>query len=475
MTLVYVASLVVQNSGGEVEAMLTRIRDAVWGVPLIVLLVGTGLYLTLLLRGLQFRQLGHSLYLALVKRREPGGDGDISHFQALMTALAATVGTGNIVGVATAIAGGGPGALLWMWVTGLVGMATKFSEAVLGVRFRETDARGEKLGGPMFYLERGIPVRRLGKTLAVAFALFASVAAFGIGNGVQSQAVADAINHSFGVPHYVVGLVVAALAASVILGGIRSIGRFTGVFVPAMIVMYMGGAGLIILLNIRNVPEAFRLVFDGAFNARAVGGGALGYTVAQAIRSGVARGVFSNESGLGTGGIAAAAAQTREPVRQALISMTQTFIDTIVVCSFTGIAILSTGAWLSGQDGANITQQAFTTGLPGDFGGLVVAVSLAFFAFSTMLGWAYYGERNVEYLIGARAVVPYRLLFVVVIAVAAAAPLNAVWLLSDIMNGLMAFPNLVGLLLLSGIVLRETRSYFERYGDGDSGGRSPEP
>jgi AGCS family alanine or glycine:cation symporter len=472
MTMVHTLSLAVQSSGGEVETLLIRVRDAVWGVPLIVLLVGTGLYLTLLLRGLQFRQLGHSLYLALIKRREEGAEGDISHFQALMTALAATVGTGNIVGVATAISAGGPGALFWMWVTGLVGMATKYSEAVLGVRFRETDPRGEKLGGPMFYLERGIQMRGLGKTLAVAFALFATIASFGIGNGVQSQAVADAINHSFGAPHYLVGLVVAGLAASVILGGIKSIGRFTGVFVPTMIILYMTGAGLVIFYNLENVPAAFRLVFDGAFSPTAAGGGVLGYTVAQAIRNGVARGVFSNESGLGTGGIAAAAAQTNEPVRQALISMTQTFIDTLVVCTFTGIAILSTGAWLSGEDGANITQHAFSTGLPGEFGGMVVAVSLSFFAFSTMLGWAYYGERNVEYLVGPRAVVPYRLLYVVVIAVAAAAPLDTVWLLSDIMNALMAFPNLLGLLLLSGIVLRETREYFSRYGDGTGTGAS---
>jgi len=471
MSMVHAISLAIQSSGGEVETLLIRIRDAVWGVPLIVLLVGTGLYLTLLLRGLQFRQLGHSLYLAFIKRSEGDADGDISHFQALMTALAATVGTGNIVGVATAISAGGPGALFWMWMTGLVGMATKYSEAVLGVRFRETDARGEKLGGPMFYLERGIQFRRLGKTLAVAFALFASIAAFGIGNGVQSQAVADAINHSFGVPQYLVGLVVAVLAGSVILGGIKSIGRFTGVFVPAMIILYVGGAGFVLLLNLENVPDAFRLVLDGAFSSTSAAGGVLGYTVSQAIRNGVARGVFSNESGLGTGGIAAAAAQTREPVRQALISMTQTFIDTIVVCTFTGIAIISTGAWLSGEDGANMTQQAFSTGLPGEFGGYIVAISLSFFAFSTMLGWAYYGERSVEYLIGSRAVVPYRLLYIVVIAVAAAAPLSMVWLLSDIMNALMAFPNLLGLLLLSGIVVRETRAYFGRYGD--EGGEGP--
>jgi AGCS family alanine or glycine:cation symporter len=443
--------------------MLADVQSFVWGPPLIILLVGTGVYLTVLLRGIQFRQLKHSLWLALIKRREEGAEGDISHFQALMTALAATVGTGNIVGVATAIAAGGPGALFWMWMTGLVGMATKYSEAVLGVRFRETDERGEKSGGPMYYLENGIRWGGVGKLLAVFFAVFASIAAFGIGNGVQSQAVADALNRSFSIPHWLTGLVVAACVGAVILGGIKSIGRFTAVFVPMMIVLYIGGAGLVILRNIGQVPEALRLVFQGAFTPMAAGGGAIGYTVAQAVRFGVARGVFSNESGLGTGGIAAAAAQTNEPVRQAMVSMTQTFIDTIVVCSFTGIAIISTGSWTMGLDGANLTQQAFSTGLPGETGGVIVAVCLAFFAFSTMLGWSYYGERNLEYLIGVKAIFPYRLAFVTVIAVAAVAKLDVVWLLSDIMNALMAFPNLIGLLLLSGIVWRETRSYFSRH------------
>jgi len=449
--------------GGLLERM-TAVRDAVWGVPLILLLVGTGVYLTLLLRGLQFRKLAHALYLAFVKRTEEGGEGDISHFQALMTALAATVGTGNIVGVATAISAGGPGALFWMWVTGLVGMATKYSEAVLGVRFRETDARGEKSGGPMYYLENGIRWGRLGRVLAVSFALFATIAAFGIGNGVQSNSVAEAVSNVTGFSRLTVGLVTAFLVATVILGGVRSIGRFTAVFVPSMILLYMAAAGLILVLNRAHVPDAFRLVFEHAFSGRAAAGGAVGYTIGQALRSGVSRGVFSNESGLGTGAIAAAAAQTREPVRQALISMTQTFIDTLVICTFTGIAILSTGAWQMGLDGASLTQQAFSTGLPGEWGHNLVAICLSFFAFSTILGWSYYGERNLEYLVGVKAILPYRLLFVVVTAVAAVAQLDIVWLVSDVMNGLMALPNLIGLLLLSGIVFRETRAYFNRFG-----------
>jgi len=457
------SALLSQTVDGGTLERVTAVRDAVWGVPLIVLLVGTGVYLTLLLRGLQFRKLWHALHLAFIKRSEEGAEGDISHFQALMTALAATVGTGNIVGVATAISAGGPGALFWMWVTGLVGMATKYSEAVLGVRFRETDARGEKSGGPMYYLENGIRWGRLGRILAISFALFATLAAFGIGNGVQSNSVAEAVSNVTGLSRLTIGLATAFLVSIVILGGVKSIGRFTGVFVPAMIFLYVGAAGLILVLNFERVPDAFRLVFEHAFSGKAAAGGAVGYTISQAIRSGVSRGVFSNESGLGTGAIAAAAAQTREPVRQALISMTQTFIDTLVVCTFTGIAILSTGAWEMGLDGASMTQQAFSTGLPGQWGHNLVALCLSFFAFSTILGWSYYGERNLQYLVGSRAIIPYRLLFVAVTAVAAVVELDIVWLVSDVMNGLMALPNLIGLLLLSGLVFRETRSYFSRY------------
>ncbi|MCG8469750.1 MAG: sodium:alanine symporter family protein [Gemmatimonadetes bacterium] len=439
---------------------LAAVHGWVWGIPLIVLLLLTGLNYTFLLRGLQFRKLGHALWLALVERHEPGGEGDISHFQALMTALAATVGTGNIVGVATAIGAGGPGALFWMWVTGLVGMATKYAEAVLGVRFRETDSRGEKAGGPMYYLEHGLGSGRLGRVLAVAFALFAAIAAFGIGNGVQSQAVADALNETFGAPQWLVGLITAIAVALVIVGGIRSIGRVTSIFVPLMIVLYLGAAGILLASNADRIPEAFRLIFDGAFGGEAVAGGVIGYTVWQAMRFGVARGVFSNESGLGTGAIAAAAARTNEPVRQALVSMTQTFIDTIVVCTFTGLAIITTGAWSSGADGANMTQLAFTRGLAVGWADAIVALGLTTFAFSTMLGWSYYGERCLTYLGGERVIHPYRLTFVAVVALAAIVELDVVWLVSDILNGLMAAPNLVGLLLLSGLVWRETRSYF---------------
>ncbi|CAN5772451.1 sodium:alanine symporter family protein [soil metagenome] len=447
----------------------------VWGWPLLILLVGTGFYLSILLRGLQFRELGRSLHLALIKRHEVGAEGDISHFQALMTALAATVGTGNIVGVATAISVGGPGALVWMWITGLVGMATKYAEAVLGVRYRVVDARGEMNGGPHYYLSRGIG-GGLGRTLGFLFALFASVAAFGIGNMVQSNSVADALRDTFQIDPLWTGITISVLAGMVILGGIRSIGRFTGFFVPMMIVFYLIGALVVLAVNWRGIPSVFIFVLQDAFSPAAPVGGFAGATLMMAIRMGVARGVFSNESGLGTGGIAAAAAQTREPVTQALVSMTQTFIDTIVVCSLTGFAIIATGAWtrispLTGEalTGAPLTIQAFSTGLPGTWGGYIVAGGLTLFAFSTILGWAYYGERNVEYLLGARAILPYRIVFILAAFVGAwvltledISGFQLVWDFADVMNGLMAFPNLIGLLLLSGVVARETRDYFAR-------------
>jgi AGCS family alanine or glycine:cation symporter len=441
--------------------ILQKISDFVWGPWLLIpLLLATGLYLTVRLRGLQFTELGRSLWLALVIRREPGGEGDISHFQALMTALAATVGTGNIVGVATAMALGGPGALFWMWMTGLVGMATKYSEALLSVKYRVVDDHGEQAGGPMYYLARGLTIQPLGKILGGLFALLAAFAAFGIGNMVQSNSVASAIQTSFGVSERITGIVIAVLSAAVILGGIKSIGRFTGFFVPVMIATYMIGCGIIIALHIERVPEAFRLIFVNAFSSTAAVGGFAGATLAAGIRYGVARGIFSNESGLGSAGIAAAAAQTREPARQALVSMTQTFIDTIIVCSFTGIVILVTGAWTSGEDGAGMTQLAFREGLPGQWGGWIVAISLAMFAYSTILGWSYYGETSAEYLFGSRIVKPYRVLFVIASYFGAVVHLDVVWTLADVMNGLMALPNLIGLLLLSGVIVAETKRYL---------------
>jgi AGCS family alanine or glycine:cation symporter len=448
--------------------IIEAINGFLWGYLLVFLLLGVGVVLTVALRGLQFRMLGPALYLALIKRKEPTSEGDISHFQALMTALAATVGTGNIVGVATAIAAGGPGALFWMWVTALFGMATKYSEALLGVKYRHRDAKGEMSGGPAFYLTNGIG-GGLGRALGVLFALFAAIAAFGIGNMVQSNATATQISNVLPVPKWVVGVVLMVLAGAVILGGIRSIGRFTSVFVPFMALFYVIGAAVVLVVNAPEVPAALALVVSDAFTGTAATGGFLGAGGAAAIRFGVARGLFSHESGLGTGGIAAAAAQTTVPARQALVSMTQTFIDTIVICSFTGLAIITTGVWTESDDPGTLTQMAFGESV-GGIGPAFIALALAFFAFSTLLGWAYYGERNMEYLFGRKAVFPYRLVFIAAIFVGTVRELENLFLISDLMNGLMALPNLIGLLLLSGVVVRETRAYFGRNapGGGDS-------
>lgn len=452
---------------------VTRVSDFVWGPFLLIpLLLLTGLYLTIRLRGLQFTELGRSLWLAFVVRREQGV-GDISHFQALMTALAATVGTGNIVGVATAMALGGPGALFWMWMTGLVGMATKYSEALLSVKYRVTDPGGEQAGGPMYYLARGLTIQPLGRILGGAYAFLAAFAAFGIGNMVQSNSVAHAINTSFGVGELITGAVLALLAGAVILGGIKSIGRFTGFFVPFMIAAYMIGCTVILMLHIERIPEAFGIIFSNAFHPTAPVGGFAGATLAAGIRYGVARGIFSNESGLGSAGIAAAAAQTREPARQALVSMTQTFIDTLVVCTFTGLVIVVTGAWSSGENGAAMTQMAFREGLPGQWGGWLVAASLSMFAFSTILGWSYYGETSAEYLLGGKVVLPYRVLFVLAAFAGAVLQLDMAWTVADVMNGLMALPNLVGLLLLSSVIAAETRRFLSEQPEREQPPSSP--
>ena len=451
--------------------MLDRLSALVWGPFLLIpLLLLTGLYLTVLLRGLQFRQLGRALWLGLIKRSEPGAEGDISHYQALTTALAATVGVGNIAGVATAIALGGPGAVLWIWVTGLVGMATKYTEAFLGIRFRQVDAAGEQSGGPQFYLTRGIR-GPAGRALGVFFAVAAAIAAFGIGNMVQSNTVADEVQSQFGVAPWLTGIVLTIGAGAVILGGIKAIGRVTALFVPAMIVIYILGATYVLAVHASALPAALALIVTDAFTGTAATGGFAGAGVAAAIRFGVARGIFSNESGLGTGGIAAAAARTSHPAQQGLVSMTQTFLDTIVVVSFTALVIVTTGAWTSGETGAPLTSLAFSLGMPGTWGGLIVTISIVFFAFSTLLGWAYYGERNMDRLFGRRAVAPYRVAFVAAIFVGAVTELETVWTFADVANGLMALPNLVGLLLLSGLVARETRAFL----GASSAGRAAPP
>jgi AGCS family alanine or glycine:cation symporter len=438
------------------QQILTAASDIVWGPPMLVFLVGTGVYLTIRLRGVQFTQLWWSLKLAFVVREERGAQGDISHFQALMTALAATVGTGNIAGVATAIAAGGPGALFWMWMTGLVGMATKFAEAVLAVKYRVVDDRGEMAGGPMYYLERGLGVKWLG----AVFAGLTAITAFGIGNMVQSNSVAHAMQDSFGVPLPISGVVIAVATALVILGGIQSIARTASLIVPVMIVFYMAGGLTVLAINWRSLPDIVVYVFNDAFTPSAAVGGFAGATVMQSLRFGIARGVFSNESGLGSGAIAAAAARSGHPVTQALVSMTQTFIDTIVVCSITGFTIIATGAWKSGVTGAALTSQAFSTGLPGSWGGGIVALALVLFAYSTLVGWSYYGEKALEYLTGgtqfSRA---YRVVWVVAAFVGSITSLDVVWAIADVFNGAMAIPNLIALVGLAAIVSSETREY----------------
>ena len=446
----------------QLEATLGDIGSFVWGpFFLIPLLLGTGLYLTIRLGGLQFTKLIPALTLGLIKRRDADSEGDISQFQALTTALAATVGTGNIVGVATAISIGGPGALFWMWVTGLLGMASKYSEAFLGVRYRATDDAGEKSGGPQLYLEKGIR-GPLGKILALSFAIFAFLASFGIGNMTQANAISANMENSFSVPTWVTGIVLTVGAFVVLVGGIKSIGRVTAGFVPVMVVFYVLAAIYILIVNVADIPAAFAQIFTDAFTGTSAVGGFAGSVIMIAVQYGVARGIFSNESGMGSAAIAAAAAQTTHPVRQGLVSMTQTFIDTIIVVSCTGLVIVTTGVWEQGGDyAATMTGDAFSHGLPGEWGHWVVTLGLVMFAFSTLLGWSYYGERNVERLFGRPFVLPYRVVFSLIVFIGATVPLGVVWNFSDVMNGLMALPNLIGLLILSGLIARETRHYLK--------------
>ncbi|MFS0781828.1 alanine/glycine:cation symporter family protein [Bacillus sp. 1P06AnD] len=433
------------------EKILGQISDFIWGPPLLILIVGTGLYLTLRIAFLQFRRLPYALKLAFSKNQDQSSEGDISHFQSLMTALAATIGTGNIAGVATAVVIGGPGAIFWMWASALVGMGTKYSEALLAVKYRTVGKRGEMAGGPMYYIERGLGW----KWLAVLFALFGAIAAFGIGSTVQSNSVAQAVKTSFGINPWITGIILTIATGLVILGGIKSIGKVTSYMVPFMAIFYVLGGLIIILLNMKEVPEAIALIFNDAFSGKAVAGGAIG-TV---IRYGVARGVFSNEAGMGSAPIAAAAAKTDHPGRQALISMTGTFLDTIVVCSITGITLVMGGLYNGSElNGAALTTETFNQLLPG-VGGWIVTIGLIFFAYSTVLGWAYYGEKCFEYLFGYSSIKWYRVFYTLSVVVGAVAGLGIVWTIADIFNALMAIPNLIGLLLLSGVVAAETKDF----------------
>lgn len=446
----------------RIHTVLSEISTFIWGPFLLIpLLLLTGLYLTIRLRGLQFRVLGHAMWLAFVRRKEVGAaTGDVSHYQALATAMAGTVGVGNIAGVATAIGFGGPGALFWMWITGLVGMATKYSEGLLGVKYRRTDSRGEQSGGPMYYLTHGIG-GNWGKWLGISFAIFGAVAAFGIGNMVQANTAAGQLESTWNIPPVWSGLVMAIVAGVVILGGIKSIARFAAAAVPLMCILYIISNVIVLFVFADRLPAAIVLILSDAFSGTAAVGGFSGAAVILAVQMGVARGIFSNESGLGTGAIAAACAITDQPVRQAMVSMTQTFTDTLVMVTFTALAIIVTGAWMEeGLKGSPMTAWALEQGLGGGWGTYTVTIGVLVFAFTTILGWCYYGERCIERLVGRGGVMPYRIAFSVLVFLGAILSLELVWVFSDIANGLMALPNLIGLLVLSGVVVKETRAYF---------------
>ena len=440
----------------SLKTLFDTLGGWVWGPYMLVLLVGTGVYLTIRLMGIQFTLLPFALKQAFSPQKKTEGEtqeGDISHFGALMTALSATIGTGNIAGVATAVVVGGPGAVFWMWITAIFGMATKYGEGVLAVKYRVQNSKGEMSGGPMYYIERGMKQ----KWLAILFAGFATIASFGIGSSVQSNSVAQSIHASFGIEGWITGVVLTVFTAVVILGGIKSISKVSSVIVPFMAVFYVLGGLIIILLNLDALMPALKLIFSDAFTGNAVAGGALG-TV---IRYGVARGVFSNEAGMGSAPIAAAAAKTDHPVRQALVSMTGTFLDTIVVCSITGIVLVMGNMYMDGETGAALTTHTFNKLLPGP-GGWIVTFGLIFFAYSTILGWCYYGEKCATYLFGDKCITIYRVIYVATVMLGTVASLDLVWAAADTFNGLMAIPNLIALLALSGVIIKETKDFKEK-------------
>ena len=438
----------------DLVTILKQISGLLWGWPALALIAGTGIYLTLILGFLPLRQLGFGFRQMLGPQR---GVGTIGAGAALATSLSATIGTGNIVGVATAIHSGGPGALVWMWLIALVGMATKYAEAVLAVHFREKDAAGQYVGGPMYYIKNG-----LGKNwhwLAIAFAVFGMIAGFGIGNSVQANSVAHGLSDSFGLPPWITGITLAVLVGMVVLGGMKRIATVATFIVPFMALAYLL-AGLVVLADHASaIPDALALCFEGAFSGTAAAGGFAGALVKEAIRFGMARGIFSNEAGLGSAPIAHASANTDHPARQGSIAMLGTFIDTIIVCSVTGLAIVSTGVWDSGVKGAPLSAMAFSSTF-GSAGDIIVACSLAVFAFTTLLGWSLYSERCTQFLFGPKAVLPFRIVWVLAVPLGAIVSLNFVWALADIMNILMAVPNLIALLLLSPIVVRLSREFF---------------
>ena len=437
--------------------LLNQIDTFVWGPPLLALLVGTGIWLTIRLRLLQVFKLGSALKLIFSAKND--GSGDVNSFRALCTALAATVGTGNIVGVATAIKAGGPGAIFWMWIAAFFGMATKYAECLLAVKYRTVDANGAISGGPMYYIENGLGKKY--KPLAVIFAVFGILCAyFGIGTFAQVNSIVEITRISAGIPVVYTGIALTVLVAVVTIGGLKSIARVASKIVPLMALLYFVTTVGILITFADQVPAAAALIIESAFNPTAASGGFLGATVMMAMRNGVARGVFSNESGLGSAPIVAAAAKTKWPAEQGLISMTGTFIDTIIICTLTGLTLVVTGVWQGDLNGAAMTEQAFVMGFP-TFGSMLLMVGLVLFAFTTILGWNYYGERCVEYLMGVKAILPYRLIFIGLIACGPFLKLEEIWVLADIVNGLMAIPNLIALLALTGVIVAETKKYQE--------------
>ena len=435
----------------SIENLLTEISNLIWGYPLLILLFGTHLFLTIRLKFIQ-RFIGKAIKISLKRNKE--GKGDISQFGALTTALAATIGTGNIVGVSTAIASGGPGAVFWMWLTGVFGIATKYSEALLSVKYRIELNDGSFAGGPMYVLEKGLNKKWLG----IIFAALTSVTAFGIGNMVQANSISVLVHDSIGISPWITGLILSVLTAFVIIGGIKSIAKVCEALVPFMAIFYVLGCIILLLMNIETLPESFLLIINSAFTGQAAIGGFLGAGMKEAVRFGIARGLFSNESGLGSAPIVAAAAQTKNPVRQALVSSTGTFWDTVVVCAFTGLVIVNSFEWQNGLNGAVLTKTAFSD-IP-VIGPTILTIGLMTFVFSTILGWSYYGEKSIEYLIGTKAVLPYRYLWVVMVFIGSIVSLNLVWTFADITNGLMAIPNLIALLFLNKVLVSETKKYL---------------
>ncbi len=448
--------------------LVGSLNSIVWGVPMIILILGTGFYLQFRLGFMPLRKIIYGFRMIWKSRSpEDKAEGEITPFAALMTALSATVGTGNIAGVATAIAVGGPGALFWMWMTAFVGMATKYSEVLLAVKYRQVDTDGEHVGGPMYAIKNG-----LGKKwgwLGTVFAIFGGLAGFGIGNMVQSNSISSAIENSFGVPGWITGVVLMVLTGAVIIGGIKRIGAVAEKLVPAMCIAYIGFTAVVLVVHADKIPGAFDLIFTHAFTPIAGTGGFVGATIMLAIQKGVARGIFSNEAGLGTAGIAQAAGATHNPVFSGVIGMMGTFIDTLIVCTMTGLAIIASGVWTSGESGAVLTSMAFDAGMPG-FGNYLLTISLAVFAFTTILGWAYYSEKCWGFLLGTKVEMPFRILWTLAVLPGAIVSLDFVWLVADTLNALMAIPNLISLLVLTPIIVSLTREYFadEAAGEADA-------